>query len=166
MTTSGNTRWIWKHSLDTECAATSALKTNEILKEIYMKYATSIVVLGLFICQLSACKPKASQKISSKPQAPKSAFFVATVKVKDSTKFSDYAQKAGVSMKAFGGEIIQRGKMREVLVGKADHNGVGIVRFPDLESLNNWYASPAYQAIIPLRDEAADITIVAYEIPN
>jgi len=93
------------------------------------------------------------------------AFFVATAKVKDPTKFGDYAQKAGASMKDFGGEIIVRGQMREVLVGGADHNGVGIVRFPDLKSLTDWYASPAYQAIIPLRDEAADITIVAYEAP-
>jgi len=93
------------------------------------------------------------------------AFFVATAKVKDPTKFGDYAQKAGASMKDFGGEIIVRGQMREVPVGGADHNGVGIVRFPDLKSLTDWYASPAYQAIIPLRDEAADITIVAYEAP-
>jgi len=95
-----------------------------------------------------------------------SAFFIATVKVKDPAKFSEYAEQAGASMKAFNGEVLERGKIREVLVGKADHNGVGIVRFPDLASLNNWYKSPAYQAIIPLRDEASDITIVAYEVPN
>ncbi|MCH8113638.1 MAG: DUF1330 domain-containing protein [Proteobacteria bacterium] len=93
------------------------------------------------------------------------AFFVATAKVKDPTKYGDYAQKAGASMKEFGGEIIVRGQVREVLAGGADHNGVGIVRFPDVKSLTDWYASPAYQAIIPLRDEAADMTIVAYEAP-
>jgi len=94
------------------------------------------------------------------------AFFVATAKIKDPTKFGDYAQKAGASMKDFGGEVVQRGQMREVLAGEADHNGVGVVQFPDLQSLTDWYASSAYQSIIPLRDEAADITIVAYEVPT
>lgn len=94
-----------------------------------------------------------------------SAFFVATAKINDPAKFGDYAQKAGASMKDFSGEVIERGQMREVLVGEANHNGIGIVRFPDLKSLTDWYASPAYQAIVPLRDEAADITIIAYEVP-
>jgi len=93
------------------------------------------------------------------------AFFVATAKVKDPTKFGDYAQKAGASMKDFGGEVVMRGQTRKVLTGSADHNGVGIVRFPDLQSLTDWYASPAYQEIVPLRDEAADMTFVAYETP-
>lgn len=94
------------------------------------------------------------------------AFFVATAKIKDPTKYGDYAQKAGATMKEFGGEIIVRGQVREVLAGRADHNGVGVVRFPDLKSLTDWYGSSAYQEIIPLRDEAADITIVAYETPT
>lgn len=94
------------------------------------------------------------------------AFFVATAKVKDPTKYGDYAQKAGATMKDFGGEIIVRGQVREVLAGEADHNGVGVVRFPDLKSLTDWYASTAYQEIISLRDEGADVTIVTYETPT
>ena len=58
------------------------------------------------------------------------AFFVATAKVKDPTKYGDYAKKAGASMKEFGGEIIVRGQVREVLAGGADYNGVGIVPIP------------------------------------
>jgi len=92
------------------------------------------------------------------------AFFIATVKIKDPAKFGEYAQKAGASMKDFGGALVERGKLQKVLAGNADHNAVGIVRFPDMDTLENWYASPAYQKIIPLRDEAADITIIAYEV--
>lgn len=94
-----------------------------------------------------------------------SAFFIATAKIKDPTKFGKYALKAGASMKDFGGEVIKRGQTRAILAGESDHNGVGIVRFPDLKSLTDWYASADYQGIIPLRNEAADITIVAYEVP-
>ena len=49
--------------------------------------------------------------------------------------------------------------------GEADHRAVGIVKFPDKEALAAWYASDAYRALIPLRDEAADMTLVAYSVP-
>ncbi len=94
------------------------------------------------------------------------AFFVAAAKVRDAEKFAQYAGKAGASMKPFGGEVVVRGRLSEVLAGEGDHNGVGVVGFPDFESLMAWYASPAYQAIIPLRDEAAEVTIHAYEVPQ
>ncbi len=94
-----------------------------------------------------------------------SAFFIATVKIKDQGKFQEYAQKAGASLKSFGGELLERGQARAVLAGSADHNAAAIIRFPTLSAVNDWYASQPYQAIIPLREEAADMTIVAYETP-
>lgn len=93
------------------------------------------------------------------------AFFVATVKIKDPEKFQEYAQKAGESMAPHGGETVLRGKMDGVLVGQADHQAVGIVSFPNQNALSAWYHSDAYQAIIPLRDEAADMTIATYSTP-
>ena len=44
-----------------------------------------------------------------------------------------------------------------------NHQIVGIIRFPDMAALNNWYESDAYQGLILLRDEAAEFTIVKYE---
>jgi len=34
-----------------------------------------------------------------------------------------------------------------------------------MEALKAWYRSPDYQALIPLRDAAADMTLVTYEEP-
>ena len=93
------------------------------------------------------------------------AFFVATVTVKDSGKFQDYAKKAATTFAEHGGELVLRGQADGVLAGSADHQAVGIVKFPNKDALSAWYKSTAYQAIIPLRDEAADMTIVAYEAP-
>lgn len=95
-----------------------------------------------------------------------SAFFVATVRIKDPVKFQEYAQQAGATFAAHGGELMLRGKADRVLVGDLDHETVGIVRFPDDAALNTWYGSDAYQALIPLRDAAADITIITYSAPN
>jgi len=93
------------------------------------------------------------------------AFFVATMKIKDPQKFQEYAQKAGESFIPYGGELVLRGKKGEVLAGHTDHQAVGIVKFPDQDTLRAWFNSEAYQAIVPLRDEAADMSIVTYTVP-
>ena len=91
------------------------------------------------------------------------AFFVGSTSVKDSEKFEDYVAKSIEIMKSFGGETVLRGKAEGALVGSVNHQIIGIARFPDMASLNSWYESDDYQALIPLRDEAAEITIVKYE---
>jgi uncharacterized protein (DUF1330 family) len=92
-----------------------------------------------------------------------SAFFVATISVKDREKFADYASQAYETIKKFQGEPILRGKAEGALDGNVDHQIIGVSRFPDMETLNEWYESDEYQALIPLRDEAADIGIIKYE---
>lgn len=90
------------------------------------------------------------------------AFFIATVSIKNPEKFQQYAAKAGETMAPFGGEAVLRGKSEKSLTGTTDHQAVGIVQFANMGQLNQWYNSDAYQAIIPLRNEAADMTIVTY----
>jgi len=93
------------------------------------------------------------------------AFFVANVKIKDPQKFQEYAKKAGETFATYGGEPVLRGKVEEVLAGSAEHQAVGIVKFPDLEALTTWFNSDVYQAIVPLREEAAEMVIVTYTVP-
>lgn len=94
------------------------------------------------------------------------AFFVATLDIKDPEKLQEYSAKAGKTFAPYGGALAMRGKTEQALVGNATHQAVGIVRFPDMASLNNWYQSPEYQALIPLRDAAADMILVSYNEPN
>lgn len=92
-----------------------------------------------------------------------SAFFVANVRVRDPQKFHQYAQAAGHSMQPFGGEVLIKGLAERRLAGNLDYPNVALVRFPDQERLNAWYESEAYQALIPLREEAADMLITSYQ---
>lgn len=95
------------------------------------------------------------------------AFFVAVVSVKDPAKMQDYSKQAAETFKPFGGEMVMRGKAGEVLTGgSASHQAIGIASFPSMQNLEDWYASEAYQAIIPLREEAADMTITSYDVPS
>lgn len=93
------------------------------------------------------------------------AFFVAHVKIKDPQKFQEYAQKAGETLVPHQGELVLRGKKDDVLAGHTDYQAVGIVKFPNPNALMAWFNSDAYQAIVALRDEAADMTIVTYSVP-
>ena len=38
-----------------------------------------------------------------------------------------------------------------------------VIRFPDPAAFRAWFDSPAYQALIPLREQAAEVTLVGYE---
>lgn len=93
------------------------------------------------------------------------AFFVATVTVKSPEKFMEYSKKAGETFAPHDGELLTRGKIGQAIVGDVDHHAVGIVRFPSMDKLMGWFRSDEYQSIVALRDEAADMTIVTYEVP-
>ena len=91
------------------------------------------------------------------------AFFIAQIRLKDDEKFQAYAAQAKAIVTEFGAESIARGKLMGAIAGDVSHNAAAIIKFPDMQKLEAAFASDAYQAIVPLRNEAADITIVKYE---
>jgi len=92
-------------------------------------------------------------------------FLIATVRVKDEEKFGEYAAKAGPLVAQFGGQVTLRGGLAKTLAGDASPHKVAIMQFPDLDAIDNWFASDGYQAIIPLRDQACDMDLFAYAGP-
>lgn len=94
------------------------------------------------------------------------AFFIATVKVKNPEKFQEYAKRAAATFAPYGGEVALRGKAEDALAGALGHDSAGVVKFPDMDMLLRWFKSREYQAIVPLRDEASDMTIIAYSAPS
>jgi len=94
------------------------------------------------------------------------AFFIVTTTVKDTEKYQEYVQGVGPTLAPFGGKPVLRGKAVGALQGELNHETVGVIEFPDLDSLNRWHGSEAYQNLIPLRTQAADMTIVSYDIPS
>lgn len=91
------------------------------------------------------------------------ALVIVNVRPKDAGKLGEYSAAAAPTVAAFGGEFIHRGKLQEILAGDDTPHGLGIIRFPDVATAKNWFASAEYQAIVPLREEAADMTFRLYE---
>lgn len=92
------------------------------------------------------------------------AFFVATATIKNPEKVREYATKAAETFAAHGGSFVVRGKLETALTGAADHQAIAVVQFPSMDALSAWYESPEYQAIVPLRMEAADMKIITYSV--
>jgi len=94
-----------------------------------------------------------------------SAFLIFHSAIKNPEKFQTYAQAVPATLKSFGGTLMAKGKSARVLSGKHDHSTVGILKFSNLSQAHGWYESDAYQSLIPIRNEAADMTVISYEEP-
>jgi len=74
----------------------------------------------------------------------------------------EYLRRIDATLAPFGGHFIIHGGEPERLEG--DWQGALIViAFPDMASARAWYASPAYQAILPLRTGNSDGDIILIE---
>lgn len=90
---------------------------------------------------------------------------ISSVKLKDEAKYAAYGAAAGATLDAFGGKLVHKGAFAGVLLGDAEPHNVGIIQFPDLEAAQSWFQSPAYRELAPLRDAAADMSFVLYQMP-
>lgn len=61
-----------------------------------------------------------------------------------------YLERIEATMAPYGGEFLVHGTTPVPLEGEWDGDVI-IIGFPDMESARAWYASPAYQELVPLR---------------
>ncbi len=92
------------------------------------------------------------------------ALVVVEARPKSPEKLAQYSAAAASTLANFGGEFVHRGKFVEALGGTATPHGLGIIRFESADAARRWYGSAEYQAIIPLREEAADMSFKLYDL--
>lgn len=91
-----------------------------------------------------------------------SACVIGHIRVKDDEKWAQYRAQVPATLAPWGAELLFRGKLAAQLSGEHAHTDTVVIRFPDLAAIDSWYASSAYQALIPLRQQAADLTLTAF----
>jgi uncharacterized protein (DUF1330 family) len=91
------------------------------------------------------------------------AYLVGHIRVRDPDRWKQYVGQVPGTLAPFGGEVLFRGRRAAVLAGEHTHELVVALRFPHADAVASWHGSPAYQALIPIRDAAADVTLVSYE---
>jgi uncharacterized protein (DUF1330 family) len=85
-----------------------------------------------------------------------SAYVVVEFTVNDPDVYRDeYAAKASGTAKAYGGEPLASSNW-ELLHGDDSLTSGALMRFPDHESVINWYNSPEYQQLIEVRGVAME----------
>lgn len=90
------------------------------------------------------------------------AYLIGHLTVKDPKKWALYREAVPATLIPWGGALLFRGKVVEVLAGSHTHSDSVVIRFPDRASLDGWHTSSAYQALVPLREAASDGVLIAY----
>ena len=91
------------------------------------------------------------------------AYVVGQMTVKNPEKWVQYRGQVLATVQPFGGELVFRGQQVQSFSGVNPHPDIVVIRFPSLGDAQGWHGSDAYQALIPLRQEAADVVLTAYE---
>ena len=88
------------------------------------------------------------------------AYVIGHITVKDEKKWAEYRRQVPGTLAPWGAELVLRGHLTIILSGQHPHTDTVVIRFPDSNAVTHWYASAAYQALIPLRTEAADLVLL------
>jgi len=90
-----------------------------------------------------------------------SAYFIANIRMKNETAYRPYLQDVDATLAMHGGEYLAVEDGPRVMEGEWPYTRIALVRFPDEESLNRWYFSAEYQAILHYRLDNADCDALA-----
>jgi uncharacterized protein (DUF1330 family) len=93
----------------------------------------------------------------------KQAYVVGQMTMKNELKWAEYRGQVLATLTPFGGELVFRGNQVRALSGECPHADIVVIRFASLTDADGWHNSAAYQALIPLRKEAADVVLTTYE---
>jgi uncharacterized protein (DUF1330 family) len=84
------------------------------------------------------------------------AYFVALVDIHDPAGFQSYHEQFEATLVPFGGRLVSFGATIVPLEGMDGSTArAAIVAFPSLQMGRDWFESPAYQKIAPLRQRSA-----------
>jgi uncharacterized protein (DUF1330 family) len=91
------------------------------------------------------------------------AYVIGHITVKDPEKWAEYRSRVPATLAPWGGEVVLRGRRITVLSGEHPYSDTVVIQFPDAGAIAEWYRSPAYQTLIPLRLQAAEMVLISYE---
>ena len=88
-------------------------------------------------------------------QSTAPAYIVVEIQITDPETMKQYSPKAAALIESLGGRFVVRGGKVEVLEGEPPAGRVAIVQFPSMERAQQFWNSPAYREIAPIRHKAA-----------
>lgn len=96
-------------------------------------------------------------------KTPPPAYVIAEVEVTDPTTLKKYGEKVPQIVASFNGHYVVRGGQTQALEGEPPKGFVVVIGFDSLLKAREWYDSPAYSAIRPLRQSSTKSRIFIAE---
>ena len=93
-----------------------------------------------------------------------SALMVARIHVKDPRKLEEYIAGGKEVATPHGARLVYQGRVVRTLNGGQDHEMLVIAEFPDARHIDDWFDSDAYQPLVSLREQAADMHMTSYQV--
>lgn len=90
-------------------------------------------------------------------------YLLARVHVRDPERFKIYSAQATSLVERFGGHFLVRGGKHEAVEGAGGGDRCVVIEFASLAAARQFYRSPAYQKILPIRQMASSATVVLVE---
>jgi uncharacterized protein (DUF1330 family) len=100
--------------------------------------------------------------IYARQNKPAPGYVVAEIEVTDPAAMQQYGAKMPETLAPFNHSYLIRGGKTQPLEGEAPKN-ILIMSFDSVEKAREWYDSPTYQAIKPIRQSAAKTRIFIAE---
>lgn len=95
-------------------------------------------------------------------QAKPPAFTIAEIEVIDPTGFQDFAKRNGAGMTAAGGRVLAlRGRI--VTSEGTPPKGIALIAWDSLDQATEYFNSPTFKVLIPLRDKSAKVRLFHVE---
>jgi uncharacterized protein (DUF1330 family) len=95
-------------------------------------------------------------------QAKPPAFTIAEIEVTDPTGFQDFAKRNGAGMTAAGGRVLAlRGRI--VTSEGTPPKGIALIAWDSLDQATEYFNSPTFNVLIPLRDKSAKVRLFHVE---
>ena len=91
------------------------------------------------------------------------AYLIGHITINNPDKWKIYVEGVQYSLMPFEAEVVFLWKRATVLAGEHPHRHTVVIKFADQPTLQKWYQSDAYQAMISVREEAADVVIISYD---
>ncbi len=90
-------------------------------------------------------------------------YVIAEVEVTDLATMQKYGEKVPETLAPFNHHYVVRSNKIQALEGEAPKGGIVVIAFDSAEKAREWYDSPAYAAIRPIRQSAAKSRIFIVE---
>jgi len=92
------------------------------------------------------------------------AYLVGHITVRAPDLWQVYITGVQKSLIPYAADVVFRGQRAAVLAGEHSYEQCVVIKFSDQDSLQKWYNSDTYQALIPTRDKAAEVVIISYDL--